>query len=162
MRIRVHCLGIIDRCTVPWAVIAADIKPARGAGAVRYVLLPDDVRDGLSRMARDVGKDFAYYGRIAVDDLPTLIRSHAFDSRGQITDGEPVRKRAGSWSNAETLWCRADVIGSAVLADLAQYRKINARRDGQIWAPSWNALTGAEAFAAALGKTIDAAVEVAS
>jgi hypothetical protein len=175
MRIKVHCLAIVDRCTVPWAVLAADVKVGRGFDPVRYVLLPDDVRDGLSRLARDVGKEYAYYGRLvkiignndAADGLPTLIRSHAFDSRGRVYDnaeGQAIYKRAGSWSNAEALWCRADVIGSAVLDDLREYRKANPRHKDQIWAPSWNAQIGAEAFALAIGKVIDAVglVEVAS
>ncbi len=172
MRIKVHCMAILDRACVPWAVIAADIKVDRGIPAARYILLPDDMRDGLSRMARDAGKEYGYYGRMvrilgiddASDGLPTLIRAHAFDSRGRLTDGDPIHKRAGNWSNAETLWCRADVIGPAVLADLAAYRKANPRQKEMIWAPTWNAFTGAEAFAVALGKVVDAVglVEVAS
>ena len=171
MRIKVHCLAIIDRACVPWAVIAADIKPARGVDTVRYILLPDDMRDGLSRMARDVGKEYGYYGRLAHIEsagnvgigLPSLIRAHAIDSHGRLTDGDPLHKRGGIWSNAETLWCRAS-IGTYVLDDLREYRKANRRCEGQIWAPTWNAFTGAAAFALALGKVIDAVglVEVAS
>jgi hypothetical protein len=154
MRIKVSCLGILDAPTGPWAVIAADVRLGRGATAqsARYVLLSYDVRAALADHFRG-GRDYsaAFHSLGGVDFLPRLVRSHAWDAAGNVSDGVPIHSRTGRWLGAEALWVRVDT-AAVVLADFGAWREANAPRAGGIWAPSWAVLQGVQAIALAAGK----------
>ena len=160
IKIKVSCAAILDRATVPWAALVAELS-VRGKPETRtkYVLLDDTIRDGLSRMRYDLKRTdsdkYAYsasydaIGRMRNPEcaFPATLRTHAFDSSGvQYEPSEPISRRAGIWSNGESLWVRAD-LATVVLADLAEWQERTPRNPSQIWAPSWNALLGCQALA---------------
>lgn len=160
LKIKVSCAGVLDRATVPFAVLVADLQyVGKPATRTRYVLLDLELRNALSHMRDDNGRArggerLAYLGDVhkIIDverPFPTLIRPHAFRADGTIHDPqEPISRRAGTWNNAETLWVRADLAG-VVLADLAEWRKNTPEREDYINAPSWNALVGVQALCCA-------------
>lgn len=163
LKIKVACAGILDRCTVPWAVLTAEISiPGKPHTRTRYVLLDDDIRDGLSRMRRDIGRGedsngySAGYGevhRMLAPEcaFPPLLRTHAFTAAGvQHDPEEPIARRAGTWVNSEPLWVRTD-LARLILGDLDRWRSANPPHKDQIWAPSWLALLGAQALALGAG-----------
>ena len=148
-RIKVHCIAVIDRCTVPQAVLVADIRI--GHEKARYVLLDSETRDALSRM-RQGPKASSFGDVISVrngrDAFPETIRTHAFDSAGLIHDDCPLHTRKGIWSNAESLWVRADY-AEMVLKDLEDWREANPVGKQSIHAPNWLALVGVQSLALA-------------
>jgi hypothetical protein len=164
MRIKVSCLGILDAPTGPWAAIAADVRLGRGATAqsARYVLLSYDLRAALSAFFRGFrgGRDYSEVFRTlgGVDFLPRLVRSHAWDAAGNVTDDVPIHSRTGGWHSAEALWVRVDH-AAVVLADFATWREANAPRAGGIWAPSWGVLQAVQAIALASGAAVPGETE---
>lgn len=152
-KIKVHCIGVIDRCTVPQAVLVADIRIGRESA--RYVLLDDETRSALSQLRRARDAALMSYGdlirsRNGRDAFPETIRTHAFDSAGFQPDASPLRTCQGIWSNGEPLWVRAD-LAEFVLDDLDAWRKCNPLRNKTtIHAPNWLVLIGAQVLALAV------------
>lgn len=151
MKIKVHCVGIVDHGTKPMAVIVSDIKQGRGISPTRYVLLDNTLRAALSQMACDLGQSYSRHDGLRPEGLPALIASHAWDARGTVTDDVPLARRTERWTNGATAWVRTDVIAVAVLDDLRTWRRKNPPCAGFIWAPNWNALAAVQALALAAG-----------
>ena len=156
-RIKVSCAGIIDRCTVPMAVVVADIR--NGTERARYVLLDEETRGALYRMRDGIPScqagiqvsnyDLMTHPNVVVPEMfPRLIRTHAFDSAGLIHEDRPMGTFAGRWHNGETLWVRSD-LAATVLRDLDTWREIHHCRAEAIHAPNWLVLTGCQALALA-------------
>ena len=149
MKIKVRCDGIIDRCTVPEAVLVAEIRIPREKTPLRYVLLDEEKRSALSAMARQTGIDHDY-NRIAhaFAQYPALVRTHSFDSSG-TTDGEGLRR--GTWPNAESMWVSTR-LAEVILRDFYQWRAKNRpQREHAIWAPNWLVMTAVQALAMVAG-----------
>jgi hypothetical protein len=163
MRIKVHCIGIVDFGTRPLAVLASDIKAPKST-PVRYVLVDDVLRSALSELARSVDREWGYYGNIRPDGLPLMLASHAWDAHGNVHDDEPIARRTERWGNACTAWVRANAIAPYVLNDFKTWREANPRRAGSIWAPSWNVLVAVQVIALGAGLAVPTAdgVEAAS
>ena len=151
-RIKLSCIGILDRCTVPQAILIGDVRI--GKEHFRYVLLDEDIRNALSRMRDAVQKERSWgyndvlKNRACGSSFPGAIRTHAFDSCGLVHDGSPLSQRVGTWSNGEPLWIRTD-IAENVLADFDTWRELNLARADAIWAPNWLCLVGVQALALA-------------
>jgi hypothetical protein len=148
-KIKVHCLAILDGVTTPLAVLVADLRV--GQVTQRYVLLTDEQRAALSRMARAVGTGDGYGVRAVHapgQTFPTLVRTHAFDAHGRLSEDMPVSTRPGIWSNAEPLWVSTE-LASVIVGDFYAWRQKNPARESQIWAPGWDVLLAVQALALA-------------
>jgi hypothetical protein len=153
MKIKVHCIAIIDSCTVPAPVLVAEIRVPRDTVKVRrYVLLSEDTRSQISRMTNYAGDYDRRLAPIAQPfALPALIRTHAFNAAGELTEGGDLSSRKGTWGNAESLWVSTHA-AAVLLGEFYAWRdKHPPTTPDMIWAPSWGALVGLQMLAIAAG-----------